>query len=296
MGQTRPAEAILTKVSQYLTRAGVVKAANGAANSIVVTDTKDALDAVGQFLEGCWARTSPLPPRAPLTQAGATHFTQAGPRSPAVGLLTARGRDRRAKAKTRLYSAAAAFAQLHRHGTQIVCAALPEGNVWIAVVIDGTVQTGGDRVLAGAQAAHQALDGLIERYRDAVVHGTERPGALPFQFSQLATLANTQSSLRRASFRVSMISPIWWVVFGLVLAYLAWDTFQTWWHESQVIERQRLEDMRTAVDAHALWQQALANWAQSIRTDGEAGLTRLLDTLTQVPVNPGRWLLAEASC
>ena len=50
-GQTRPAEAVLVKVSQYLTRAGVVKAANGAANSIVVTDTKDALDAVGQFLE-----------------------------------------------------------------------------------------------------------------------------------------------------------------------------------------------------------------------------------------------------
>jgi len=50
-GQSRPAEAVLIKVSQYLTRAGVVKAAQGAANSIVVTDTKDALDAVGQFLE-----------------------------------------------------------------------------------------------------------------------------------------------------------------------------------------------------------------------------------------------------
>ncbi|KOF54904.1 hypothetical protein AD428_00695 [Achromobacter sp. DMS1] len=50
-GQTPPAEAVLTKVSQYLTRAGVVKAAAGAANSIVVTDTKDALDAVAQFLE-----------------------------------------------------------------------------------------------------------------------------------------------------------------------------------------------------------------------------------------------------
>lgn len=50
-GQTLPAQAVITKVSQYLTRAGVVKAANGAANSIVVTDTKDALDAVGRFLE-----------------------------------------------------------------------------------------------------------------------------------------------------------------------------------------------------------------------------------------------------
>lgn len=50
-GQTRPAEAVLVKVSQYLTRAGVVKAAHGAANSIVVTDTRDALDAVSRFLD-----------------------------------------------------------------------------------------------------------------------------------------------------------------------------------------------------------------------------------------------------
>lgn len=50
-GQGVPADAVIAKVSQFLTRAGVVKAANGAANSIVVTDTKDALDAVGRFLE-----------------------------------------------------------------------------------------------------------------------------------------------------------------------------------------------------------------------------------------------------
>lgn len=49
--QMRPAEAVLIKVSQYLTRAGVVKAAHGSANSIVVTDTKEALDAVERFLE-----------------------------------------------------------------------------------------------------------------------------------------------------------------------------------------------------------------------------------------------------
>lgn len=229
-------------------------------------------------------------------QTGATHFTQAGPRSPAVGLLTARGRDRRAQARTRLYSAAAAFAQLHRHGTQIVWADLPEGGVWIAVAVDGTVQSGGDRVLTDAEMARQALEGFIERYPDAGLHGASRPGALPFQFSQLAALANTQSSLRRADFRMSMISPVWWMVLGLVLAYFAWDTTQTWWHEKQALKRQRLESLRTAVDAQALWQQALDSWAKSTRIEGEAGLTRLLDTLTQVPVNPGRWLLIEAFC
>ncbi|MCZ8438774.1 type II secretion system protein GspD [Achromobacter xylosoxidans] len=51
VGQGVPADAVIAKVSQFLTRAGVVKTANGAANSIVVTDTKDSLDAVGRFLE-----------------------------------------------------------------------------------------------------------------------------------------------------------------------------------------------------------------------------------------------------
>ena len=50
-GQAKPVDAILTKVSQFLTRAGVVKAGDGAANSIVVTDTKDALDHVATFLD-----------------------------------------------------------------------------------------------------------------------------------------------------------------------------------------------------------------------------------------------------
>ncbi|MCF7767250.1 hypothetical protein [Achromobacter pulmonis] len=229
-------------------------------------------------------------------QAGATHFTQAGPRSPAVGLLTAMGRDRRASAKTRLYSAAAAFAQLYRHGTQIVCTELPDGSFWVAVAINGTVQTGGDRILENAQAARKALDALIDRYRDAAIHGADHPGALPFQFSQLAALANAQSSLRRASFRLSMISPLWWVVLALILAYFVWDTFQTWWHEREALERQRLEQVRTAVDAHAPWRQALDQWAQSTRTDGQAGLAHLLDVITRVPVTPGRWVLKEVAC
>lgn len=229
-------------------------------------------------------------------QAGATHFTQAGPRSPAVGLLKAEGRDRRAKAKTRLYSAAAAFAQLHRHGTQIVSAELPSGEVWIAVAVDGTVQTGGDKVLPNADAGRQALETLIERYRDAVIHGAARTGAMPFQLSQLATLANTQSSLRRAAFRLSMISPVWWVVLALLVSYLAWDAFQTWWHEKQAMEQQRLDAMRTSVDAHALWQQALNKWARATRADGESGLLRLLESVAQAPVTPGRWVLAEVFC
>lgn len=229
-------------------------------------------------------------------QAGATHFTQAGPRSPAVGMLAAEGRDRRAKAKARFYSAAAAFAQLHRHGTHIVCTPLPGGEVWIAVAVDGTVQAGGDRVLPDANAARQTLDALVERYQDRVIHGGDRPDALPFQLSQLAALANTQSSLRRASFRLSMISPVWWVTLAVGVAYFGWDTVQTWRFERQAIEQQRLEDMRTAVDAHAVWREALNQWAGETHVDGPTGLADLLAQLTRVPLDPGRWLLAEVAC
>jgi type IVB pilus formation R64 PilN family outer membrane protein len=43
--------AVVSKISQFLTRAGVIKAADGAANTIVVTDTKDAQDRIAQFVD-----------------------------------------------------------------------------------------------------------------------------------------------------------------------------------------------------------------------------------------------------
>lgn len=43
--------AVVSKVSQFLTRAGVIKFADGASNTIVVTDTKDAQDRIAEFLE-----------------------------------------------------------------------------------------------------------------------------------------------------------------------------------------------------------------------------------------------------
>ncbi|MDQ1758274.1 hypothetical protein DAI43_23315 [Achromobacter xylosoxidans] len=43
--------AVVSKVSQFLTRAGVIKSADGASNTIVVTDTKEAQDRIAEFLE-----------------------------------------------------------------------------------------------------------------------------------------------------------------------------------------------------------------------------------------------------
>lgn len=50
-GKEKPIDGVLAKISQFLTRSGVVKAGDGAASSIVVTDTKDALDHVAAFLD-----------------------------------------------------------------------------------------------------------------------------------------------------------------------------------------------------------------------------------------------------
>ena len=49
--EARELAAVVTKLGQFLSRAGVIKSADGAANTIVVTDTKDAQDRIGEFLD-----------------------------------------------------------------------------------------------------------------------------------------------------------------------------------------------------------------------------------------------------
>lgn len=229
-------------------------------------------------------------------EAGATHYTQSGARSPAVGLLKTTGRESRAKVQTRLYSAAAALAQLHTHGTHVVACQLADDAVWFAVVVDGVVQAGGDRVLASMDRAQAALAEISARYGEIQIHSSDLPGARPFSLSQLAPLVNDQSALRRAAFKLSMVSPAWWAVAGLLLAYLAWDATTTWWQERQARAREAAQAMHPVVDATALWNQALATWARSVRVEGEAGLAHLLTAITQAPVAPGRWKLVEIDC
>ncbi len=53
-------------------------------------------------------------------KARATHYVQSDSRSSSVGLLTAKGRETRTKTRASIFSAAAAFAQMHRHGTHAV--------------------------------------------------------------------------------------------------------------------------------------------------------------------------------
>lgn len=226
----------------------------------------------------------------------ATHYTQSGARSPAVGLLKASGKESRAKTRSRLFSAAAAFALAHAHGPHVVSCALADGAIWLAVAVDGVVQAGGDRILRSAAEAQTAIDQARARYGDIQLYSNEVAGALPFSLPQLAALTNEQCALRRASFKLSMVSPAWWAGLGLLLAYLAWDTGASWWQERQIREQQRQQALHPEVDAAKLWQQALAAWAGSVRVDGNAGLAHILAIIGQVPVAPGRWQLVEVDC
>lgn len=226
----------------------------------------------------------------------ATHFVHSGARSPSVGLLIAKGKERRAKTRVSLFSAASAFAQMHRHGTHIVALNLPDKSVWIAVTVAGVVQAGGDTVFADAQAAQRALDEALARYGDAQVHGDHRPQRRPFSLHQLAAHTNQQSSLRRAAFSLAMVSPFWWTIFGLFLVYEAWDIGMSYWEERQARIAQELLAAQPEVDPATLWKKAITTWAKTARTLGEPGLTPLLQQLESVPTAPGRWKLVEVDC
>lgn len=226
----------------------------------------------------------------------ATHFVHSDARSPSVGLLIAKGKERRAKTRASLFSAASAFAQMHRHGTHIVALNLPDKSVWIAVIIAGVVQAGGDTVFADPQAAKRALDEALARYVEAQVHGDHRTPSRPFSLQQLAAHTNQQSSLRRAGFSLAMVSPLWWTVLGLFLLYEVWDVGMGLWDARQARIAQELLAAQPDIDPRKLWTSAVNAWAKTTRTLGEPGLAPLLQQVESLPTEPGRWKLIEVDC
>ncbi|MDG9971488.1 hypothetical protein N5C72_19075 [Achromobacter mucicolens] len=226
----------------------------------------------------------------------ATHYVHSDARSPSLGLLTAKGKERRAKTRASLYSAASAFAQVHRHGTHIVALNLPDKSVWIAVIVAGVVQAGGDAVYIDGQAAQRAFEEALSRYGEAQVHGDYRTQSRPFSLQQLSAHANTQSALRRAGFSLAMVSPLWWAVLGLFLVYEAWDIGMSYWEERQARIAQEMLAAQPEVDPATLWTKAISAWAKTARTLGQTGLTPLLQQVEAVPTAPGRWKLIEVDC
>ncbi|WP_175172204.1 type 4b pilus protein PilO2, partial [Achromobacter kerstersii] len=204
--------------------------------------------------------------------------------------------ETRAKSRATLFSGAAAFAQMHRHGTHIVACTLPDQSVWLAAVVDGVVQTGGDTIFPDQEKAKNAVEELTARYREHQVHSNYITQARLFSLQQLTAHVNGQSALRRASFRLSMVSPIWWVLIAAVVAYEAWDYGSAWWDERQAKLHEEAQAAQPHFDAKALWGSAISAWAKSVKTQGGAGMTELLNVILTVPVEPGRWRLTEVDC
>jgi len=228
----------------------------------------------------------------------ATHYVHSDARSPSLGLLTARGKERLAKTRATLYSAASAFAQMHRHGTHILALKLPDKSVWIAVVVAGVVQAGGDKIFSemAEEAAHRALDEAIARYGEAQLHGDYIVQGRPFSLQQLTAHANQQSSLRRAGFSLAMVPPLFWVALGIFLAYEVWDIGMGIWTNSQQRKAQEMLAAQPEIDPATMWKKAIGAWAETVRTLGEPGLTPLLRQVEAVPTTPGRWKLIEVDC
>ncbi|CAB3817763.1 hypothetical protein LMG2828_00294 [Achromobacter piechaudii] len=185
---------------------------------------------------------------------------------------------------------------MHRHGTHIVVCTLPDQSVWLAVVIDGVVQTGGDTIFPDQATATNSVEELTARYREHQLHSNYITQARLFSLQQLTAHVNAQSALRRASFRLSMVSPIWWVFIAAVLAYEAWDYGSSWWDERQARRQALAEAAQPQFDATALWNNAIGTWAKSVKTQGSTGLADLLNAVLTVPVEPGRWRLTEVDC
>ncbi|CUJ49939.1 hypothetical protein [Achromobacter kerstersii] len=229
-------------------------------------------------------------------KAKATHYVQSDARSSSVGLVTAKGSETRAKTRATLFSGAAAFAQMHRHGAHVVACLLPDQSVWLAVVNDGVVQTGGDTIFPDQAAAKHAVEEVTAHYREHQLHSNYLTQARIFSLQQLTAHVNAQSALRRASFRLSMVSPIWWVLITAVIAYEAWDYGSAWWDERLARIQEFAEAAQPQFDANVLWNTAISTWAKSVKTQGSTGLAELLNVVLAVPVEPGRWQLTEVDC
>ncbi|MDH0736360.1 MULTISPECIES: hypothetical protein [Achromobacter] len=229
-------------------------------------------------------------------KARATHYVRSDSRSSSVGLLTAKGRENRTKTRATLFSAAAAFAQMHRHGTHAVVCELQDKSVWLAVVIDGAVQGGGDTIFQDRTAAQETVADATTRHSDLQLHSNYWPQARPFSLPQLTAYANAQTALKRATFKLSMVSPIWWVLIALILAYEAWDLGMSWWDERQALLQEQLQAAQPQLDPETLWKGAIGAWASSIRTHGNEGLDEVVNAVLSVPVEPGRWRLTEVDC
>ncbi|MEW9139932.1 hypothetical protein AB2664_30355, partial [Bacillus wiedmannii] len=160
----------------------------------------------------------------------------------------------------------------------------------------GVVQAGGDVIFLDEARASETLQDARSRYRDLQLHSNYLAEASPFSLQQLTAHANPQSALRRATFKLSMVSPWWWLLLALVSIYEVWDLGTTWWEERQARIHAEMKAQQPEQDATALWKRAIGAWATTVKSVGEPGIALLLDQVARVPIEPGRWRLIEVDC
>jgi len=225
-------------------------------------------------------------------RAKATHFCRGGPRSNVVGTVAIRKSD--PVRKLTLYAAAAAFArsQARAVGVVAVRVALTEDQIWIAAALNGAVLVESDKVCSLAQS-QEHLEELRTRHPNLTLYGDGGDYSLDANLLQANLGPDTQLRSARADFR-QVPMPLR-IAGALALAYMAWDHGTDWWQQHQ---RQQARSDRSAVqiDAQALWRDALGTWSRGILLHGPDGLRALFGVLDSLPINPGRWQLAQVRC
>lgn len=219
--------------------------------------------------------------RARARQLRATHYVAGGLRAAAGGCARIGRQARRAP----LYAAAQAYAHLHPDGAVACVVALPEGHHWLVAAQDGAVLARADRLYASADAAHLALHELCElRPELQVLDGAD-------------VLARLQQALDPAS-RLLAVDTRWgglpWPVRAFAVGLTGVLAAPQLWH--YVAAGRESERPTAAIDADAIWREAVHAWRAGLRVHTPADLHRVVRSLYDLPLAVKGWRLQRAQC
>ncbi len=261
-----------------------------------------ALDLIlGLHWEAILGRDLTREARRRARQRGATHWSHAGGRAEVVGMTRL---DAAPRPPWRTPCAAAqGFARLAGPGVHLAAMPLPEdlGGFWLAVVRDGQVLTGGDRVLAGDDECAQAWHTWHERFGDTLtLWGDGSPCGTaelrPLNWATLAAHVGPTAILhasrgglgtpraaapRLAAFALASVFP---------LAAL-W-----WWWQLDSAPTTPAAAVGESLPGPEVWREALANWYRDTSLPTVQTLQQLVIGVLQVPASLRGWDVQRVSC
>ncbi|SAI72111.1 type IV pilus assembly protein [Bordetella ansorpii] len=211
----------------------------------------------------------------------ATHYVAGGLRAAAGGCARIGRQARRAP----LYAAAQAYAHLHPDGAVACVVALPDGHHWLVAAQDGAVLSRADRLYASAEAASLALRELCElRPALRVLDGAD-------------VLARLQQALDPAA-RLLAVDTRWeglpWPVRAFVLGLAGVLALPPLWHH--IAASRDAGRPAAAIDADAIWRDAVHAWRSGLRVHTPAELHRVVRSLYGIPLAVKGWRLQRAQC